>query len=311
VKYLNLIRWPYLLILVIGQILIKYAFFTPLLKVIYGSEYIPITLNDFGFSLIPAATVCLAAAGFIIHELYNVNSTTINLPYRIIKGEKISVKKAFNLFFALNVIGMLIGFYLSNMIGYPSFAVLFILTSALLYASAKGLKKYFLIRAIILSFLGALSFFAVALFDLFPQMNEDNAQTLTTFFSVIKDYSIFLFLLFFLREQIINQKNRNEHHKNGWQTLTLSLGLESTRIIIFGITLLPVLAVIFYLYKYLYVHTLSLIYGLVFILAPLLLFALKLWAAKEEKDYDLLQKIISAVIFFSILSIGLYQFILK
>lgn len=310
-KYLNLIRWPYLLILVIGQILIKYTFLTPLLEAVYGPGLAPITLNAFGLSLVSAATVCLAAAGFIIHDLYNINENSIDLPYRVVKGEKITVKKAFNLFFGLNIIGMLIGFYLANMIGHPSFAIMFILTSALFYASAKGLKKYVLIRPIILSFLGGLSFLAVALFDLFPAIDDTNGETLTTFFSVITDYSIFLALLIFVREQIINQKNSDEHHKFGWNSLSLSLGFERTKQVIFAVSLAPIAAVIFYIYKYLYLNPISLIYSLALVLAPLLFFSIKLLMARNKKDYATLQLIMSGVIFFSILSIGLYQFILK
>lgn len=310
-KYLNLIRWPYLLIIVIGQILIKYTFFHPLLEGLYGPGLAPITLNAFGLGLVSAATVCLGAAGFIIHDLYNVSSSSIDLPYRTVKGEKVSVKKAFNLFFALNIIGMLIGFYLANMIGHPSFAIMFILTSALLYASAKGLKKYVLIRPIILSFLGGLSLLAVAFFDLFPTMDDNNAETVTTFFSVITDYSIFLALLIFVREQVVNQRNSDEHHKYGWNSLSIMLGLDRTKNVIFAVSLLPIAAVIFYIYKYLYLNPISLIYALALVLAPLLFFTIKLFMAKNKKDYATLQLIMSAVIFFSILSIGLYQFILK
>ena len=310
-KYLNLIRWPYLLILILGQILIKYTFFHPLLEKLFGPTQIPITLNSFGLTLVSAATVCIAAAGFIIYELYNVNSKTINLPYRSIKGEKISVKTAFNLFFALNVLGMLIGFYLANMVGYPSFAILFILASALLYANAKGLKKNVIIRPIIISFLAGLSFLSVGLFDIFPAMNEENGQTLTTFFSVLKDYSIFLALLFLIRELIVNQKNTAIHHKNNWNSLSLSIGVKRTSKVIFILNILPIVAVIFYIYKYLYANTTALIYALALILAPLFFVAIKILMANNKKQFFNLQILMSAVIFFSVISIGLYQFILK
>ena|GEM_PF-2335149 len=317
-KYLNLIRWPYLLILILGQILIKYTFFEPLLKKLFGLTQIPITLNAFGLSLISMATACIAAAGFIIYELYNVDSKTINLSYRTIKGKKISVKSAFNLFFALNVLGMLIGFYLANMVGYPSFAILFILASALLYANAKGLKKRIIIRPVIISFLAGLSFLSVGLFDLFPAINElmeaDNshaAQTLTTFFSILKDYSIFLALLFLIRELIVNQKNTDIHHKNNWSSLSLSLGIERTNKVIFAFSIFPIIAVIFYIYKYLYQNTIALLYALVLILAPLFFVAIKTLLAKNKKDFSNLQILMSGVIFFSVLSIGLYQFIFR
>lgn len=268
-------------------------------------------LNTFGFSLISAATVCLGGAGFIIHDLYDVGPKAINSPFRMVKGKQVSVKKAFRLFFILNILGVLIGFYLSNMVGYPSFAILFILTSALFYASAKGLKKTILVRPLIISFLGGISILSVGLFDLFPAITDSNAPTLTTFLSILKDFAVFFGFLLLIRELILGQKNIDSDHNNGWNTLSLQLGKTRTNQLIFVLLLLPLAAIIYYLYKYLYINNFALAYGLIFVLAPLLYVALKIFKTTTPKEFTHLQYIMSGVIFFSLTSLGLYQLFLS
>lgn len=311
-KYLQLVRWNHLLALVLAQFIIKYGLFHPLLETLYADAPFksPITLNWFGLSLLSLATVCLAGAGYIVDTLYSVPQAEINSHYRQIGGQKVKVKTAFNLFFGLNILAVLIGFYLANMVSQPSLAILFILVSALLYANGKSLKKYVLISPIIVSFLFAFNILSVGLFDLFPMMDDENGATVATFFSILKDYFILLFVLVLIREFIINQRDVNRDHVLKHKSLSISLGKKRMNMVIFGLTLLSGLGVIYYLITYLYQHTASLIYALVLILAPLLFIAVKILSASQTIEYARLVKIMEAIIFCSIVSLGLYQFIL-
>lgn len=310
IKYLQLIRWPYLAFIVVLQFTIKYVFIEPLFKVLFPDGPIPIMMNTFGMSLLSLATVLLAGAGFIIHTLYDLNPQGVDLGTRSVKSGKIKVKTAFNLFFGFNILAMLIGLYLSNMVGYPSFAILFILASGLLYACAKSLKKYFIIRSVIWSILGALAVIAVILFDLFPAMDATNGETLMTFMNILKDYALFFAVLVFIREQIVNQKNSDRDYRNGWNTLSVSLGRQRTNKLIFLFNLLPIAAVVYYLYKYLYLQSLSLGYGVLFILAPLVVVSIKILNAEKQKDYHNLQILMSLIMVFGFLSLGLFSYIL-
>ena len=145
--FLNLIRWKNLLIIALVQVLIKYALFLPF--------NIDITLNWFGFSLLVLSTLCIAAAGYVINDLYDLETDLVNRPERVIVGKLISEKTANNLFIALNVIGVLIGFYLSHLVGKSSFFALFVIISALLYVYASYLKQSLLIGNIVVSILVA------------------------------------------------------------------------------------------------------------------------------------------------------------
>jgi len=301
-KYLKLVRYPNLLMIIFTQILIKYFLFEP-----FG---ISITLNAFGFFLLVTATVCLAAAGNVINDIFDVEADYINRPNKVIIGKSISEKTAYNLFFALNIIGVLIGFYLSNMIQKPSFTAIFIFTSALLYLYASSLKSYLVLGNVIISVLVAMTLVIVGLFDLFPAITPQNQATQNVIFRIVLDYSIFAFLLNWLREMVKDQQDINGDYKTGIKTLPIVAGKERTNKIIFAVSILPLAAIIYYLYTYLYTHLSSIIYALVLIVAPLLYFMIKIITAKTENDYKNLSILLKVIMVFGLLSIGLFQFIL-
>src|SRR5699024_8426096 len=143
-----------------------------------------------GVSLLALSIIFLASTSFIMKGIDEAKINGISTTDHQIVGKRISLKKAYNLFFILNVAGVVIGFYLANIIGYPSFAILFILASALLHIQASSLKNLILIRPLIVSLLIGLTIISLGLIDLFPAMNEQNKETLTTFFSILIDYGV-------------------------------------------------------------------------------------------------------------------------
>lgn len=175
--------------IILTQVLIKYFIFEPF--------NIAITLNDFGFFLLVLATVCLAAAGNIINDIFDVEADKINKPGKVLIGKSISEKTAYNLFFGLNVLGVLIGFYLANMIQKPSFTAIFIFTSALLYLYAKSLKSYLVLGNILISLLVAMTIIIVGLFVLYPNLPYPFLYSVGSRF--IKRPIIFYIMLNFFR----------------------------------------------------------------------------------------------------------------
>src|SRR5690606_18221143 len=133
------------------------------------------------FTILVLATLCLAAAGYIINDVYDVEIDKVNRPDRVIVGKSISEKTANTLFIVFNVVGVLLGFYLSNMVGKNGFFALFVIISALLYIYASYLKQLLLVGNLVISLLVALSLIIVGLFDLLPAMTPENQETQITF----------------------------------------------------------------------------------------------------------------------------------
>lgn len=300
---LKLIRWKNLLLIALSQVLIKYALFTPL-----NAE---ITLNGLGFSLLVFATLCIAAAGNIINDIYDVETDLINKPNKVIVGKTISEKRAFNLFIVFSVLGVGVGFYLSNLIGKSGFSAIFIITSALLYIYSTYLKQTILIGNIVISCLVAMSLIIVGLFDLLPAITRDNQQTQLEIFKIILNYALFALIINFLREIIKDIEDIEGDAHAEMKTFPIAIGKERAIKVVFVLSFIPLIALLFYSLNYLYNRPIALSYFLIFIIGPLIYFTLKVFFARSKKELQLLSLILKGVMFTGVLSILFYTLILK
>ncbi|PWI31578.1 prenyltransferase [Flavobacteriaceae bacterium LYZ1037] len=299
---LNLIRWKNLLMIAFVQFLIKYALLEP-----FG---VTITLNLFGFSLLVLTTVCLAAAGYIINDIYDIETDVINKPEKVIVGKTISEKTANILFISLNVIGVAIGFYLSHLVGRSGFFTFFVIISALLYIYASYLKQVLLIGNIVISLLVSLSLIIVGLFELLPVMTVQNQETQITFFKIIIDYAIFAFVLNFIREIVKDIEDVDGDYKSGMNTLPIAIGRDRATKIVFILLLIPLFGVVYYVITHLYKQLFLVGYFLLFVIAPLIYIMIKSFSAESKKDYQVLSNLLKLVMFFGMLSLWLYKYIL-
>ncbi|PTM11059.1 MAG: prenyltransferase [Bacteroidetes bacterium] len=304
INFLNLIRWKNLLLIALVQILIKYALLEPF-------EVVRFTLNDFGFGLLALATLCIAAAGNVINDIYDVETDLVNKPDKVVIGDKISEKTAFSIYIVLTAIGVGVGFYLSNLVGRSGFSAIFVIISALLYIYATYLKQTTLVGNIVISFLVAMCLLIVGLFELLPVITEQNRETQLTFFKIIFDYAVFAFIINALREMVKDIEDINGDYKAEMKTLPILIGRERALKVVFALSLIPLLVVIYYIITYLYKHYFVVGYFLVFIIAPLLYFTIKSFSAESKKEISFLSVLLKIVMLFGVLSLILYPFILK
>lgn len=304
IDFLNLIRWKNLLLIALVQILIKYA-------LLESFEVVRFTLNDFGFFLLVLSTLSIAAAGYVINDIYDEETDLVNKPDKVIVGKNISEKSAYNIYIVFTIIGVGIGFYLSNLIGRNAFSAIFVIISALLYIYATYLKQTTLVGNIVVSFLASMSLLIVGLFELLPVITEQNRETQLTFFKIIFDYAIFAFMINMLREMIKDIEDINGDYKAEMKTLPIVIGRERALKAIFVLSLIPIFAVAYYIITYLYKHYVVVGYFLILIIAPLLYFTIKSFTAETKKEISFLSVLLKFIMLFGVLSILLYPFILK
>ena len=300
IHFLNLIRWKNLLLIAFVQVLIKYALFDPF--------NIDVTLNGFGFSLLVIASLCIAAAGNIINDIYDIDTDLINKPEKVIVSKSISETKAFNLFLSLTIIGVCIGFYLSNLIDKTGYSALFIFTSALLYVYTTSLKQTLLIGNIVVSVLVALSIIIVGLFDLIPAITSENQQTQLTIFKILINYALFAFMINLLREIIKDIEDFEGDTKADMRTLPIVIGKNKAKTVLFVLSFIPLLAIVYYVITFLYKQQIAVGYFLLFAVAPLLYFSIKILSANTQKKLHHLSNVLKLILFFGVLSLLLYKF---
>ncbi|MEM0518726.1 geranylgeranylglycerol-phosphate geranylgeranyltransferase [Aequorivita flava] len=301
-KYLNLIRYQNLLFIALVQIFIKFGLFIP-----FGATTV---LDNLHFAFLVFATLCIAAAGNIINDLYDVEIDKINKPNKVLIGEKVSEKNANRLFIVLNILGVAIGFYLANSILKPSFAALFVAISALLYLYASYLKGILLLGNFTISILVAMSLIIVPIFDLLPAVTQQNQTTQATVFTIVLHYALFAFFSNLIREIVKDLQDINGDKKGGKNTLAIAIGRKRTVTIVFVLGVILVFGVVFYMYENLYNSQAILLYFLFAIVGPLLYFCIKAWDAKTTSNYAFLSALLKVIMFLGICSIPLYQFVI-
>ncbi|RED27212.1 4-hydroxybenzoate polyprenyltransferase [Flavobacterium cutihirudinis] len=279
------------------QVLFRYAF----LK----QQNIPLALTDWQYGLLVLSTVLLAAAGYVINDIFDIPTDMINKPNKVIIGKGISETRAYNIYIGLNITGVAIGFYLSNVILRPSFATIFILIASLLYFYSTSLKQIMILGNFIVALLLALSVIIIGVFDLFPAIDAENQAQMASLFSILIDYALFAFMINFIREIVKDIEDVNGDYNQGMNTLPIAIGISRAAKIALGFAIIPFILSLLYINTYfmqnkLYIAT---IYGFVFVLAPLLYFIVKIFSAKSQKEFHHLSTVLKLILLFGILSI--------
>ena len=296
-KYLKLLRYQNLLLLAFMQFLFRYGF----LKF----QNIFLSLNDWQYGFLVLATILIAAAGYVINDILDQETDYDNDKRNVIVGKLISEKAAYNLYFALNITGVGIGYYLANVIQKPSFAGAFIIVSATLYMYATNLKQMLLIGNIVVALLLSFSVIIIGLFDLLPATYEANQTEMGVIFSILIDYAIFAFIINLIREIVKDMEDVEGDYNNGMSTLPIAIGNEKTSKIAAALGIIATLILLWYMNSNLMPTKLyyAVIYGLLFVVAPMIFFVVKIWNAKTKEDFHLLSTVLKWIIFFGILSI--------
>lgn len=296
-QFLKLIRYQNLLLLALMQLIFRYSF--------SKLQNIPLALADWQFGLLVLSTVLIAAAGYVINDIFDQDTDNDNKPDKVIVGKSISESKAYNIYAILNIAGVAIGFYLSNVILKPSFATIFILIAAALYIYATSLKQMLLLGNIVVALLLSFSVIIIGIFDIFPATDGENQQFMASIFSILLDYALFAFIINFIREIVKDLEDVNGDYNQGMQTLPIVLGISRTSKLVSVISLIPIALLLIYINEYLFTNNLFIatIYGFVLVLAPLILFSIKMWIAKSKEDFHSLSTLLKWILFFGIVSI--------
>ncbi|HBK84035.1 MAG TPA: prenyltransferase [Flavobacterium sp.] len=295
-KFLQLIRFQNLLIIALVQAVFHFGF----LKYQQG---LLLALNTLEFILLIIATLCIAAAGYIINNIVDQETDAISKPNKVVVGTYISETKAYNYYIIFNIIGVLIGFFLANIIYKESFAAIFIVVAFVLYLYATQFKQSLLAGNLLVSFLVAFSIILVGLFDLYPIVSPQTKPFLSILFQIILDYAFFAFLLTFIREIVKDIEDYEGDFKTGLNTLPIVLGKEKTQKLVFFISFIPLLSLLYYLNENFKNLDYVIFYILVFVVAPMLYFMVKLWQAKTQKDFNHLSFVLKLIMITGILSI--------
>lgn len=293
-KFLKLIGFGHLLLLAFTQFIFKYGFLD-------YQEGITLTLSDAYYTLLVLASVMIAAGGFLINNITAHGSERYGL----------SESVAFYIYGALTIGGLIIGYFLTDLIGRTSFLMAFAIPVATLYFYSTNLRQSLLLGNVAIAIVTGLSIMIIGFFAVYPVFGNGDPVRLATIFEVIRDYSVFAVVLGFLTSLLNDLKNTDIDYNDDLNTLPIAIGKERAAKIAFAIGLVVAAIIIYYINAYLKELLWAMGYILLFVLGPIVYFLINIWSAKTSKEFATLEVVLKAVMFFTALSIAVITFNIK
>lgn len=243
------------------------------------------------FGLIVAASVLIAAAGYVINDYYDVSIDHINKPEKVVIGKAVSTRRAVFFYFFLNAGGLLASVRVSLLVDNGWIAVLNGLAILLLWLYSAFLKKALLIGNLVVSALTAWTLFV--LFVASPHTSH-------LFLQVTGLFAGFAFMLSLIREMVKDIEDVRGDAAAHATTLPLVQGVEAAKRWAYVCLLITGVGVIIVL-RHVKWWPVTL-YGTLAILFPLFLTFQNLKLAKVARDYHRVSLLLKLVMLAGILS---------
>jgi len=298
IAFLKLVRWPNLIFIVLTQLLFYYCIYLSLYKIPQTNLLVWIMV----------ASVCIAAAGYIINDYFDLNIDKINKPQKNVLNTIINRRWAIVWHLLLSLLGIAatakaVGFDKWYLIAANVFCV------ALLWFYSTSFKRQLLIGNIIISLLAAWT--VLILFFAHVPFNEAFRSTNDTtikFFRLAFLYGGFAFILSLVREAIKDIEDREGDAQYGCRTLPIYAGTRTTKIYVsIWIGILIASLVVLQLYILQFGWLIAVLYSIILIISPLFYLLMQLMKAKTIKDFSRLSTLTKLIMFTGILSMVFFR----
>lgn len=310
--FFQLIRWRNLLIVFATQLVIWYFVVWPV-KPDNAHHFF---LGPLPFLLLTLSTICIAAAGYIINDYFDLRIDAVNKPDKLIIEKKISRRSAILWHTFFNVVGVYLAFVLCYKLRYFQPLVLQILCTALLWFYSTHFKRQYVIGNVVVALLTALTVLILAFYE--PSFYRyvhlqffirSTDGMVPNPFWVIMVYAYFAFMLTWMREIVKDMEDYKGDVAEGCDTMPIRLGLvRSARfVIVLGIlTLSPLLIAA---YKLLLSTKMYLgIYVLVALILPVCIFLYQLPQSTAHEHYARQSSRLKLIMLLGIFALVAYHF---
>lgn len=243
-NYLRIIRWPNLLIMAVLMAGLRYLLILPQL------ELAELTLqnNLLNFIMLVYSVLAIAAGGYVINDILDLEIDSINKPESQIVGNQLSINAARKFYFFLTISGVITGIIIAFILHSFYLGVFFPAMAALLYYYSKRYKGRLLTGNLVVAFASAMvlivcwnvEFLSLEKTDI--QKLESNG-TIRSISSLVFIYSFFAFMLSLIREIVKDMEDIDGDMKEGCATIPIVFGLKTARNIASGLIVLVILAI--------------------------------------------------------------------
>jgi 4-hydroxybenzoate polyprenyltransferase len=253
----RLVRMTNLVIVVVTQ------YFTRILLIGPRDEWRSIIANADMFFL-SLSTVCIAAAGYIINDYFDIKIDIVNKPERVVVGRYLKRRWAMGAHQILNVLGAVLGLVVS-----PYIFVINVFSITLLWFYSERYKRLPFIGNFIVSLLTGFSLLILTVH--FPANRH-----------LVFIYAVFSFFISLVREIVKDMEDIKGDEAHGCRTLPIIWGTRQTKNFLYVILLMFV-TTLFVMARALDNNVLIILFFL--LLIPIALLTASLARADTRRDF--------------------------
>jgi 4-hydroxybenzoate polyprenyltransferase len=304
VAFFKLIRYPNLLYIILTQYLVQYSVIKPM----FEEAGLTSSLSNKYFSLLVLSTVLIAAAGYIINDYFDINIDQINKPDKIIIDKIISRRWAMAWHTAMNIIAVLIAFWLSWKLGVIYLGLIQLFCTLLLWFYSTSLKRQLLIGNVVIALLTALTVLVVGSYEPKLYLNADHGFLRFRIIEVIIMFALFAFVISVIREIVKDLEDMRGDTKEGCRTAPIIWGIRASKNICYSLITLLLVILCFVQFKIFFWHWyLVIIYLLLAVQLPLILVIPRLANAFTPHGYHKVSNLIKIIMLSGILSMLFFK----
>lgn len=309
---LQLVRWSNLFFLGALIYVMEKWVVVPILDDVAFGEQLPWYI----LLLIAAATILIAAGGYVINDYFDIKIDRINRPDQLIVTQYISKENAMRLSIGLSGVGMVCGLVAAWLLRSSTIAILFAIIPGLLWFYSSSYKRLLIIGNVTIALLSALSPMMIAIANVAQlQLKYSTILPYTTLehdiYAWVGGFSLFAFLLTWIREIVKDLQDQMGDRELECHSMPIVWGNIVTKIVATALIVLTTVLIGWFWYSLLpFDHSwqsFSTRYIVLAIIIPLWGALWLLWAAKIPSDYRTCQQVLKLTMFLGML----YSFVLR
>ncbi len=300
--FFKLVRWPNLLFIALTQFLFKFFIIDDFIYKVQLHEVSHAKLSQPLFFLLVLASVCIAAAGYIINDYFDLNIDLVNKPERLIIEKYVRRRWAIVLHIVLSATGLALSCYVGYKINNFFIPLFNLIAIFALWFYSTTFKKQLLVGNVIISLLTAWVILVLTLAE-YRFNVEETERAWRQLVRISSVYAAFAFILSLVREVIKDMEDMPGDAKYGCHTMPIVWGIRVSKV--FSGVWLVVLAGAVVMIGFYLIQLgwwLGVVYSFLAIILPLVWIMLKLYQAKTQNDFHVLSNAVKYLMLAGILS---------
>jgi 4-hydroxybenzoate polyprenyltransferase len=221
-------------------------------------------VTDIDLFVLALSTVCIAAAGYIINDYFDVKIDIVNKPERVVVGRYLKRRWAMGAHQVLNVVGAVLGLAVS-----PYIFMINVFSITLLWFYSERYKRLPFIGNFIVSLLTGLTLLILTVH--YPANRH-----------LVFIYAVFSFFISLIREVVKDMEDIRGDEAHGCRTLPIIWGIRRTKTFLYSVIVIFVLT-LFVMARALQNNLLTLLFLL--LLIPIALLVMRLYQADTRRDF--------------------------